>query len=150
LNRVLRDCAATPSRPASSSRRSKRSRHCRDVVALAGVDQAQELPQCVPFDDRITEREVRIQPIEVAPALPTSLDIAGVLQVTEDLVRVALGNACSRRNFPHARMRPLGKGEQHLGVIGDERPTPQGRGTERTRSTGGLGHDRDQAATQAV
>jgi len=123
----LNGCTATRSRPSQPSRRSERSRHGRDVIGLTSIDQAQELPQCVPFDDRITEREVRIHAIKVAPPQPTSLDIAGVLQVTEDPIRVALGNAGNSRNFAHPRMRPLGDGEQHLGVIRDERPPPRRR-----------------------
>jgi len=76
------------------------------------------------LDDRIAQRELAMDPVQVAPSLTTPLDIPGVLQVAQDAVCVTLGDVCGRRNFPDANVGHLSNGEQDLGVIGDESPPP--------------------------
>jgi hypothetical protein len=78
------------------------------------------------FDDRVTERHLGMDPVQVAPSLASPLDVAGVLQITKDSVRVALCDICRRSDLPHPHIWRLGDGEQDLGVIRDERP-PAGR-----------------------
>jgi hypothetical protein len=76
------------------------------------------------FDQRIAERAFGMDPIQVAPPAATTLDVAGVLKIAQDAVRVALGNTGGSRYVRDSQVRPLGNREQYLSVIRDERPVP--------------------------
>jgi hypothetical protein len=49
------------------------------------------------FDQRIAERAFGMDPIQVAPPAATTLDVAGVLKIAQDAVRVALGDTGGSR-----------------------------------------------------
>jgi hypothetical protein len=76
------------------------------------------------FDQRIAERAFGMDPIQVAPPAATTLDVAGVLKIAQDAVRVALGDTGGSRYVRDSQVRPLGNREQYLSVIRDERPVP--------------------------
>src|SRR5438876_11062516 len=85
--------------------------------------------------------------VELATSLTAPLDVAGILQVAQDAVRVTLGDACSRRDLSHADVRLLSNGEQYLGVIRDERPTVRRDClTQLSRRPNRLGHSNSHAA----
>jgi hypothetical protein len=65
-----------------------------------------------------------MDPIQVATSAAAALDITGVLKVTQDAVRVALGDTGGGRDVCDSQIRVLGNGEQYLRVIRDERPVP--------------------------
>jgi hypothetical protein len=100
-----------------------RSRHRDDFVRVLGLDEAQELAECMSFHDWVTERKIRVHAVDIAAALAPSLDISGVFEVSQHAVGVTLRDRCGRRDLPHAHITPLRDGEQDLGVVRDERPS---------------------------
>jgi hypothetical protein len=108
--------------------------HRHNVVCVALLDQPHELPERVPSDYRIAKRELTVDAIQVASASAATLDVAGVLQVAEDPIRVTLrycGRGC---DLSHAHIGPLREGEQDLRVTRDERPPVRSRPSRRTWS----------------
>jgi len=64
-----------------------------DRRPTAGVDQPQKLPERVLFHHRVSERQLGMYAVHVAPPVVASLDIARVLEVAEvaeHAVRVTL------------------------------------------------------------
>jgi hypothetical protein len=53
--------------------------HGHDLFCVTRIDQPQELPQAVLLDDRIAQRKIGIQPVQVAAPFAASLDVARVL-----------------------------------------------------------------------
>ena len=84
------------------------------------------------FHDRVAESELRMDAVQVATALAAPLDVAGVLQVAQDAIRIPLADVCCSRNLPDANVRSLSNGEEDLGVVRDERPAPRPRMAELT------------------
>jgi hypothetical protein len=128
-----------------TTERSCTRRHRHDFV---GLNQAQKFPEGVILDQRIADRTFGMDPIQVAPSAATALDVARVLKVAQDSVRVALGDAGGGRYVSDSPVRPLGDGEQYLSVIRDERPAPLGKDLVQSPGRSRVRHD-PHAAVQA-
>ena len=62
---------------------------------------------------------------DVVPIAPTDLGLADVtlaLEVPHDLLHRPLGDPDRLRHVSHAGIRVSGQGDQHVCVIGEERP----------------------------
>jgi len=67
--------------------------------------QPQQFPERSIFHDWITERQVRIDPIAVATSATATTHIPRLLEVAQELVRVALGDIHSLGDLPHPHKR---------------------------------------------
>jgi hypothetical protein len=77
------------------------------------------------FDDRISKLQLGVDAVHVAPPLAAPLHVARVFEVSQNSVRVPLGDVCDRRNFADAKLGLLSDGEQHLRVVrGEPQITP--------------------------
>jgi hypothetical protein len=63
------------------------------------------------FHDRVAERQLWMEAVDVATTLVAALDIAGVFEVAQNAVGVTLADVCRRRNFPDANARSLSNSE---------------------------------------
>lgn len=87
-----------------------------------------KVTQCLYLHDRITDRQFGIDPVQVAAAVASALDVTLRLQVVEHSVSMALRDTGSRRNLPYPRVRVLSERKQNLAMVREEGPTPgQGR-----------------------
>jgi hypothetical protein len=93
-----------------------------DFITFTRDDQPQKLPERLFLDNRVTDSEVAVDAIKVAPAVTTPLDITRVLQVAKHLIGVALRDIRRRRDLSHSHIRLLGNGKEHLSMISDEGP----------------------------
>ena len=72
--------------------------------------------------DRIMDREVGVDRVLVATPVPFSRDVSGVGQLDDDPVRGALGDPHPVTDLTQANAGIIGDADQHLGVVGQERP----------------------------
>jgi hypothetical protein len=103
------------------------SQHRGHVVAFAGTNQAQKLPKRLVLDEWISERDVRMDPIDVAASAPATVHISSSLEITQDAVGITLRNAGGRGDLPYPKIRLLSDRKENLGVVRYEGP-PMERG----------------------
>jgi hypothetical protein len=72
--------------------------------------------------DRMTERQVVVDLVAVPPALPEPLDVARLFEIGHDPLHRTLGDADEIGDVAHAHLRLPGDAEEHVGVVGEERP----------------------------
>lgn len=98
-----------------------------------GIDEVGDL---VVFFERVTQRMVGSDHVVVSATLFPALDAPDGLQIGEDLGGGALGDVDAFGNLLEAEIGRCADGEQHVRVIGEERPRAfggHGRSLHRTR-----------------
>jgi hypothetical protein len=88
----------------------------------SAAQQQQQSAYRLLFHDWIAERQLSIHSIPVAAPATNTVDEPRLLQIAQDLIRIALGDLRSFCNLLDAQIRVCGKSKKHVCVMGDERP----------------------------
>lgn len=83
----------------------------------------EKLAEALVLGLEVSEGQLRVDPVVVAPSDACSFQISGLDEVGDDPLDRAFGHAHPLRDVRHAHARILGDAEQHDEVVGDERPT---------------------------
>ena len=102
-------------------------------MALDICDEGQEVAHELVLDGGVPEREVRVDLIPVLPADFAAMNVAGLLEVGEDPIRRAFGDAGRGCELGNGGCGISRDGRQNLSVVRDERPRAQIRGMSRGR-----------------
>lgn len=70
----------------------------------------------------VTQMEPVVDGVVVAATSSFATHISGVFQVDDDLHRGALGDADQIGDLAESKIRGTGDGEQHVGMVREERP----------------------------
>jgi hypothetical protein len=98
------------------------SQHRGHVIAFAGTNKAQKLPNRLFLNEWIAERNVRMDAIDVAASATATVHVSRLLEITQDAVRITLSNAGGTGDFPYAEIRILGDRKENLSVVRYEGP----------------------------
>ena len=75
--------------------------------------------------DRVSQREIPVHAISIAPALSLALQITARLEIGHDPLHRTLGDADAIRRITKPKFRILGQQKENVGVIAEEGPPPR-------------------------
>ena len=82
----------------------------------------EQIAHLSPVDERMTQGQVRLDLVAIAPALPLAQHIALLDQLGEDPVGGAFGDPDSGGDVAQSDTRIIGHADKDVGVVGQEVP----------------------------
>jgi len=85
-------------------------------------ERVEELGDLVVLLEGVAQVESLVDGVVVSPSAALTAKVAVALEVVDDLGSGALGDAHEVGDLPEAEIRCARDGEEHVGVVGEERP----------------------------